>query len=160
MWIPRIFLVVLIAGLFLRTEGWPSDIRLASQPVVVNAHNSFSKTVNKLKAAMEARNITIIFEKNHKDVVAAVGIEGKNSVTIGFTGPMIEHKVLTAEPRAALEMPLKIVIRELDHGKVEVIYYQPSFLFSHYQNKNLDKLSREMDVLVGSIVKEATQSDG
>ena len=57
-------------------------------------------------------------------------------------------------------MPLKIVIRELDDGEVEVIYYQPSYLFKHYQSKNLDKLSREMDILVGSIIKEATKSDG
>ncbi|NIO21672.1 MAG: DUF302 domain-containing protein, partial [Candidatus Aenigmarchaeota archaeon] len=86
--------------------------------------------------------------------------EGRNSATIGFTGPMIEHKILRAEPRAALEMPLKIVVRELDHGEVEIIYYQPSYLFKHYENKDLDKLSREMDILFGSIIKEATKSDG
>jgi uncharacterized protein (DUF302 family) len=92
--------------------------------------------------------------------MATVGIEGRNSTTIGFMGPMVEHKILRAEPRAALEMPLKIVVRELDHGEVEVIYYQRSYLFRHYQSKNRDKLSREMDILVGSIIKEATKSDG
>jgi uncharacterized protein (DUF302 family) len=154
----RIFPVVLIIVLFLLTGVWASDVRTSSQPVVVNSHNSFFETLNKLKRAIEARNLAIIFDVNHKDVMATVGIEGRNSATIGFTGPMMEHKVLRAEPRAALEMPLKIVVREVDHSEVEVIYYQPSYLFKHYQSKNLDKLSREMDILVGSIIKEATKS--
>ena len=147
--------MVLIIVLFLLTGVWASDVRTPSQPVMVNSHNSFAETKDKLKGAIEARNLVIIFDVKHKDVMATVDIEGRNSATIGFSGPMMEHKVLMAEPRAALEMPLKIVIRELDHGKVDVVYYQPSFLFSHYQNKNLDKLSREMDILVGSIIKEA-----
>jgi uncharacterized protein (DUF302 family) len=125
-----------------------------------DSHNSFSETISKLEGAIEARNLAIIFDVNHKDVMATVGIEDRNSATIGFIGPMMEHKVLRAEPRAALEMPLKIVVRELDHGEVEVIYYQPSYLFKHYESKNLDKLSREMDILVGSIIKEATQTNG
>ena len=158
--IPRIFPVVLIIVLFLLTGVWASDVRTPSQPVVVNSHNSFAETKDKLKGAIEARNLVIIFDVNHRDIMATVGIECRNSATIGFTGPMMEHKVLGAEPRAALEMPLKIVIRELDDGEVEIIYYQPSYLFKHYQSKNLDKLSREMDILVGSIIKEATKSDG
>jgi len=150
----RIFPVVSIIILFSITGAWSIDVRLPGQPVVVNSHNSFAETKDKLKGAIEARNLVIIFDVNHKDVMATVGIEGRNSATIGFTGPMMEHKVLGAEPRAALEMPLKIVVRELSHGEVEVIYYQPSYLFKHYQSKNLDKLSREMDILVGSIIKE------
>jgi uncharacterized protein (DUF302 family) len=156
----RISLVVLIIGFFLLTEARSTDVRIPSQPVVVNSHNSFSETVNKLEGAINARNLVIIFEVNHRDLMARVGFEGKNSVTVGFVGPMMEHKVLRAEPRAALEMPLRIVVRELDDGAVEVIYYQPSYLFKNYQNKDLAKLSREMDILVGSIIKETTESNG
>jgi uncharacterized protein (DUF302 family) len=154
----RMFPVVLMMGFFLLNEVWSTDVRIPSQPVVVNSHNSFSETINKLKGAIKARNLRIIFDVNHKDIMAMAGIEGRNSSTIGFVGPMMEHKVLRAEPRAALEMPLKIVVRELNYGEVEIIFYQPSYLFKHYQNKDLDKLSREMDALVGSIIKEAAQS--
>jgi uncharacterized protein (DUF302 family) len=156
----RIFLVGLIIGYFLLTGVWSSHLRTPSQPMVVDSHNSFSETKDKLKGAIEARSLLVIFDANHRDIMAGVGIKGRNSTTIGFTGPMMEHKVLMAEPRAALEMPLKIVVRALDNGEVEIVYYQPSYLFSHYENKDLDKLSREMDTLVGSIVKEATRNNG
>jgi uncharacterized protein (DUF302 family) len=154
----RIFLVVLIIGHFLLAEVWSTDVRIPSQPGVVNSHNSFSETVKKLKGAIRARNLTVIFELNYEEIMGAAGIEGKNLVTIGFVGPEMKHDILRAEPKAALEIPLRIAVRELDDGAVDVIYYQPSYLISHYQNKNLDKLSREMDILVGSIIKEAAQS--
>jgi len=154
----RIFLVVLIIGHFLLAEVWSTDVRIPSQPGVVNSHNSFSETVKKLKGAIRARNLTVIFELNYEEIMGAAGIEGKNLVTIGFVCPEMKHDILRAEPKAALEIPLRIAVRELDDGAVDVIYYQPSYLISHYQNKNLDKLSREMDILVGSIIKEAAQS--
>jgi len=154
-----IFLVVSITGLFLLPEAWSTDVRTPSQPVVVNSHNSFSETINKLKGAVEARNLRVIFELNHEEVMGMAGFEGKNAITIGFVGSELEHDVLRAEPRAVLEMPLKIAVMELDDGRVDVIYYQPSYLFKHYQNKDLDKLKRRMDILVGTIIKEAAEKN-
>jgi len=155
----RIFLVASIIGHFLLSEVWSADVRSPSQPVVVNSHSSFSETINKLKGAIKARNLAIIFEVNHKEIMAMGGFEGKNGVTIGFVGPKMDHDVLDAEPKAALEMPLKIAVSELDNGAVDLIYYQPSYLFKHYQNKNLEKLSRKMDTVVGSIILEATEGN-
>jgi uncharacterized protein (DUF302 family) len=91
--------------------------------------------------------------------MAMAGFKGKNAITIGFVGSELKHDVLRAEPKAALEMPLKIAVMELDDGRVDVIYYQPSYLFKHYQDKDLDKLKREMDILIGTIVKEAAEKN-
>jgi uncharacterized protein (DUF302 family) len=155
----RISLVVLIIGFFLLTEARSTDVRIPSQPVVVNSHHSFPETINKLKAAIKKRNLMIIFELKHKEVMDMTGFKGKKMVTVGFVGREMEYDVLRAEPRAALEMPLKIAIVELDNGTVDVIYYQASYLFKHYPNKDLDKLKRGIDVLFGSIIKEAAGSN-
>jgi uncharacterized protein (DUF302 family) len=155
----RIFVVVLIIGHFLLAEVWSTDVRIPSQPGVVNSHNSFSETVKKLKGAIRARNLTVIFELNYEEIMGAAGVEGKNLVTIGFVGPEMKHDILRAELKAALEIPLRIAVRELDDGAVDVIYYQPSYLMSHYQNRDLDKLKKKMDILVGSIIKEAARGN-
>ena len=156
----RIFLMGLITGFLLLSGAWSSDVRIPSQPVVVNSHSSFPDTVRKLKSAIKARNLSVIFEASHGEIMARTGVVGKDGITIGFTGPKIRHEVLRAEPRAALEIPFRIVVRELDSGRVDVIYFQPSYLFAHYGSRALDKLSRMMDILVGSIIKEATESNG
>jgi uncharacterized protein (DUF302 family) len=160
----RILLLVLITGLFSQTETWSSDVRSHGQPVVVNSHYSFSQTISKLKGSIEKRNLKTSFEINHNKIVegtmAMAGIEGKNIVTLGFFGPEMGREILQAEPRAALEIPLKIAIKEFEDGRVDVIYYQPSYLFEHYQNKQLVKLSRKFDILVGNIILEATGTKG
>jgi len=155
----RISLVILIIGHFLLIGAWSSDVRIPSQPLAVNSHSSFPDTVRKLKSAIRARNLTFIFELNYEEIMGAAGIEGKNLVTIGFVGPEMKHDILRAEPKAALEIPLRIAVRELDDGAVDVIYYQPSYLMSHYQNRDLDKLKKKMDILVGSIIKEAARGN-
>lgn len=155
----RVFLIVLVLGFFLLADAWSTDVRIPSQPVAVNSHNSFPETMDKLKGAIKARNLTIIFELNHKETMAMPGVKGKNLVTLGFIGPEMERDVLRAEPKAALEMPLRIAVMELDNGTVDVIYYQASYLFNHYPNKDLDKLKRGIDILFGSIIKEAAGSN-
>jgi uncharacterized protein (DUF302 family) len=150
-----VFLIVLVLGFFLLGDAWSTDVRIPSQPVAVNSHNSFSKTIEKLKGAIKKRNLTIIFELDYEEIMGAAGIEGKNLVTIGFVGPEMEQELLRAEPKAALEIPLRIAVRELDNGAVDFVYYQPSYLMSHYQNRDLEKLKQKMDILVGSIIKEA-----
>ena len=160
----RILLLVLITGFFFQTRTWSSDVRSHDQPVVVNSHYSFSQTISKLKGSIEKRNLKTSFEINHNEIVegtmAMAGIEGKNIVTLGFFGPEMGREILQAEPRAALEIPLKIAIKEFEDGRVDVIYYQPSYLFEHYQNKQLVKLSRKFDILVGNIILEATGTKG
>lgn len=155
----KIILAVLVGGLFLPPGVWSSDVRSHGQPVVLNSHYSFSETKDKLKGSIERRNLKTILEINHNELVeglmAMAGIKGKNIVTLGFLGPKMGQEVLQAEPKAALEIPLRIAIRELEDGRVDIIYYQPSYLFKHYQNKDLEKLSGKLDTLVGSIILEA-----
>ena len=155
----RVSLIASMIGFFLLPEAWSTDVRIPSQPVVVNSHHSFPETINKLKAAVKKRNLMIIFELKHKEVMAMTGFKGKNLATIGFVGREMEYDILRVEPRAALEMPLRIAVLELDNGTVDVVYYQASYLFKHYENKDLDKLHRGIDVLVGSIIKEAAASN-
>ena len=152
----KIILAVLVGVLLLPPGAWSSDVRSHGQPVVVNSHYSFSQTIRKLNRAIETRNLATIFEINHSEMMATGGIEGEKGVTIGFFDSKMGYEILQAEPKAGLEMPLRIAIRELEDGRVDVIYYQPSYLFAHYQNKQLSKLSREFDILVGSIIIEAT----
>ncbi len=90
-------------------------------------------------------------------MVEMVGGTETPSLTIGFAKPQMGQKVLSIEPLAGIEMPMRVAIRELKDGKVYVIYYQPSRMFAHYQNPKLDKLGKKMDKMVGSLAKAGTE---
>ena len=128
-----------------------------SEPVMVKSQNSFDDAVSKIKAAINEKGLAIIFEANHKNMMAMVGIESKKSLTIGFAKPEMGNMVLSAEPRAAIEMPLRIAVRELENGDILVIYYRPSYLFSHYKNEKLNMIAKKQaDKMVESIAQAGT----
>lgn len=135
----------------------PISAQAKDQPVVVKSRNSFSDTVSKLKQAIQEKGMMVVFEANHKNMLAMIGQQSKESVTIGFGRPQMGGMLFGAEPKAALEMPLRVAVRELDNGDVLVLYYKPSYLFAHYRNKKLDSLAKEMDTMVTSLVSAATQ---
>ena len=72
-----------------------------------------------------------------------VGIEGPPSITIGFAKPQMASQLLAIEPLAALEMPMRIAVRDVGGGNIKVIYYKPSYLFSHYGNDKLTGMAKK-----------------
>lgn len=128
------------------------------EPAIVKSSSSFEVTKKRLKDAIKGKGLSIVFEANHQNMMKMVGIESKKSVTIGFAKPQMAAKFLSVEPRAALEMPMRITVREMDDDSIVVIYYHPSYLFAHYGKKKLTMMAKKrMDPMVEMFVKAATK---
>jgi len=127
------------------------------QPVIVQSSKSFTDTVASIKAVMKKKGVAIIYEANHQNMIAMVGGSTTPSVAIGFAKPQMGQKLLAAESLAGIEMPMKIAVREKADGKVFVVYYKPSYLFSHYNNPKLKKLGNKMDKMIGMFAKAGTK---
>ena len=141
-------LVLLTAPVMAQSKG---------EPVIVISSNSFEVTLKKLKDAIKSKGMNIVFEANHQNMMKMVGIQSKRSVTLGFAKPQTAAKLLSIEPRAALEMPMRITVRELEDGTIVVIYYRPSYLFAHYGKEKLTMMAKKkMDPMVEMFAKAAT----
>ncbi len=126
--------------------------------VSVVSKNDFDKTVAKLKAAIKMHGLATVFEANHQNMMKMVGIESKKSVLIGFAKPQVAAKLLKLEPRAALEMPMQVAVRELDDGSIVALYFAPSFLMSHYGKPKLRMMAeKKLDKMVAMLVAMATK---
>ncbi len=147
-----IWSIVLTAGLALTAHAAGGK-----QPVMLESSKSFTATVAGIKGAIKKKGLAIIFEANHQNMIAMVGGSTTPGVAIGFAKPQTGQQLLSREPLANIEMPIRIAVRELANGKVYVIYYQPSYLFAHYNNPKLKKLGEKMDKMVGMIAKAGTQ---
>ena len=130
----------------------PAQAADADQPLMLKSAKPFADTVAGIKSAIQDKSLAIIFEANHQNMIAMVGGSTTPSVTIGFANPKMGELVLTTEPRANLEMPMRLAVRELSDGEVYVIYYEPSYVFSHYDNDKLNGVGEKMDKMVGGIV--------
>jgi uncharacterized protein (DUF302 family) len=143
---------ILSAGLIVTAHAAESK-----QPVMLESSKSFKDTVAGIKGAIKKKGLAIIFEANHQNMIAMVGGSTTPGVGIGFAKPQTGQKLLSKEPLANIEMPIRIAVRELANGKVYVIYYQPSYLFAHYNNPKLKKLGEKMDKMLGMIAKAGTR---
>jgi uncharacterized protein (DUF302 family) len=134
-----------------------TQVALAAKPVMVDSNQNFEQTVNAIKGAIKKKNLAIVFEANHKNMIEMVGGQATPSIVIGFAKPQMGEKLLKMEPLAGIEMPMRIAIRELKDGKVKVIYYLPSKLFDSYNNPKLGKLGAKMDKMITMLVKAGTK---
>lgn len=80
------------------------------------------------------------------------------SQTLDVFHPRYGATIFRADPRAAIEAPLKIAVREGTDGKTVVSYFQPSSLFARY--RGLEELGKELDGVFERIVSYATGSAG
>ncbi len=129
------------------------------QPIVVKSQNDFDTTYNRLKEALQKDGLMVVAEANQKQMLALVGVEYRNSVTILFARPEMGAKILPMVPECACDMPLRIAIVEKEDG-VYVVYYQPSYSFGHYGNEKLTMMMRKMaDPMFEKWVKTATSKE-
>ncbi|GMR05764.1 MAG: hypothetical protein BMS9Abin25_0339 [Gammaproteobacteria bacterium] len=152
------FVVIVVWSIVLSTGlALTAHAAANKQPVMLESSKSFKDTVAGIKGAIKKKGLAIIFEANHQNMIAMVGGSTTPGVGIGFAKPQAGQQLLSREPLANIEMPLRIAVRELANGKVYVIYYQPSYLFAHYNNPKLKKLGEKMDKMLDMIAKAGTQ---
>lgn len=155
MWSKRSFVVSVWVALFLLAGVGLGQKR--GEPQVVESNYSYQETVQKLKDAIVGNEMMLLLEADHKMMLSMIQEETRPSITIHFGRPQMGAMLLKAEPKAALEMPMRVLVREFDDGKVRVLYYKPSYLFSHYRNQNLDMVGKNMDMMVEKLVTAATR---
>ncbi|GAB7534794.1 DUF302 domain-containing protein [Burkholderia sp. 3C] len=88
---------------------WPSGV-------------GFDATLARLRDALAERGLRIFAEIDQAAAAADAGMTMPPTVLILFGNPKAGTPVMLREPRAAVELPLKLVVRQTVDGRVEVDY--------------------------------------
>ena len=64
-------------------------------------------------------------------------------------------RLITAEPRAAYEAPIRLYIHENPGGTATLVYVKPSTLFRPYGHPEVAKVAAELDPIVDRIAAQA-----
>lgn len=115
---------------------------------------SFQETLDRLTAAVRDANLVLVKEVDYQTMLKMVNME-----TAGLRGYEVFHprygaRLFRSDPRAGLEIPLRIFIRE-DGDKAIVSYYLPSSIFAAYNG--LGDLGRELDEVFATMTDRATK---
>jgi uncharacterized protein (DUF302 family) len=90
--------------------------------------HSVDETVRRLEDALSARGIRLFTIIDHSGEAERVGIQMPNTKLVIFGHPKAGTPIMLASPRAALDLPLKILVAEDSAGAVWMSYNSTTYL--------------------------------
>ncbi len=93
---------------------------------------SVADTVARLSAVIAARGMKMFAVIDQSGEAQAAGLELRDTKLVIFGSPQAGTPVMVAEPLAALDLPLKVLVWE-DGCQTKVSYTAPSELAARYQ---------------------------
>lgn len=122
--------------------------------VMAMSKYDFNETVSRVKQAIEAQGLMVVFTVDHQAMLEMVGLKTGGMLGIEFFHPKYGKVIAQNDHRAGIEIPLRLVVME---GDMETIfsYYKPSYTFSKYPK--LADLGRELDGVLSRIQEAVTK---
>jgi uncharacterized protein (DUF302 family) len=94
--------------------------------------HSIDETVDKLKAILKEKGVTLFALVDHSGEAAKVGLVMRPTRLLIFGSPRAGTPLMLATPSIAIDLPLKILIWEDDQEKVWLSYNSPEYLASRH----------------------------
>jgi len=97
---------------------------------IVNEPTSHSvdQTVERLKAGLQAKAVTLFALVDHSGEAAKVGMKMRPTKLLIFGNPKAGTPLMLAAPSSAIDLPLKMLVWEDDQGKVWISYNSSQYL--------------------------------
>jgi len=128
---------------------------LPKDRIVVRSSYSYIDTVTRIKRTIESKDLLIISNTDHQELLKLVGLKTGGMLGIEFFHPRYGKVIAKNDGAAALEMPFRVLIMEANDGKVLITFYRPSSALAQY--KGLGGLGRELDGVLDDIVASITK---
>jgi uncharacterized protein (DUF302 family) len=92
------------------------------------SNHSVDQTVEKLKAILQSKGVTLFAVIDHSGEAEKVGMKMPPTKLLIFGNPKAGTPLMQAAPSIAIDLPLKILVWEDAQGKVWVSYNSPEYL--------------------------------
>jgi len=96
------------------------------------SNHSIDETVERLEAILRSKGIALFALIDHSGEARKVGMPLRPTKLLIFGSPKVGTPLMEAVPSIAIDLPLKILIWEDEHGKVWVTYNSPQYLQKRY----------------------------
>ena len=155
-WLPAMCLSVVV----LASAATPAPARPVGELIVKASTRSVKESIDALVQAVEAAGAKVVARVDHAAGAKAVGSEMRPSEVLIFGNPKLGTPLMTANPRAGLDLPMKVLAYEDQAGKVWIVTTRPSALKARYGIKGRDDVFTAMgaalDKLTGAAVGAPT----
>jgi len=94
----------------------------------IPSNHSVDQTVERVKGILQTKQVTLFTLVDHSGEAEKVGMKMHPTKLLIFGSPKAGTPVMLAAPSIAIDLPLKILIREDAQGKVWISYNSPAYL--------------------------------
>ena len=122
-WWPALLFVV---SILLASEALA--VQIEEGIVKIPSHHSVDETVDKLKAILQSKGVTLFALIDHSGEAEKVGLKMPPTKLLIFGNPKGGTPLMLAAPSVAIDLPLKILIAEDPQGKVWISYNSSEYL--------------------------------
>lgn len=152
--LPRVVALMLLLAL-------PAAASAQGQMTVLPSKFPVQETADRLAKAIEEKGIKIAARIDHAAAAKAAGLELPPTVVLMFGNPKLGTPLMQANPRAGLDLPMKMLVWQDDAGKVWLGYAPPSALQTRYelQGKPAEDALKTMTGALGAFAKAATGAE-
>ncbi len=120
--------------------------------VEIASNHSVDQTVEKLKAILEAKGVNLFALVDHSGEAEKVGMMMPPTRLLIFGSPKAGTPLMLAAPSIAIDLPLKILVSEDNHGKVWISYNSSEYL---QERHNLPKDLLQNIAVVATLAAKA-----
>ena len=96
--------------------------------VEIPSNHSVNQTVQRLEDILKANRVQLFAMIDHSGEAQRAGLKMSPTKLLIFGSPKAGTPLMLAAPSTAIDLPLKILVREDEDGKVWVSYNSPSYL--------------------------------
>jgi len=92
------------------------------------SNHSVDQTVEKLKAILQAKGVTLFALVDHSGEAEKAGMKMRPTKLLIFGSPKAGTPLMQAAPSVAIDLPLKLLVWQDAQGKVWISYNSPDYL--------------------------------
>jgi uncharacterized protein (DUF302 family) len=124
--------------------------------VAIASNKGVTETIDRLKAALESKGVTIFARIDHAAGAKAAGMELRPTQLLIFGNPKAGTPLMQASQTIGIDLPLKALAWEDAAGRVWLSYIDPLWLAARYALGAPTKApANALAATLDSLVKEA-----
>jgi uncharacterized protein (DUF302 family) len=94
----------------------------------IRSNHSVDETVARLKGILDAKGVTLFSLVDHSGEAEKAGLKMPATKLLIFGSPKAGTPIMLDAPSAALDLPLKILVRQDEDGRVWIAYNSSAYL--------------------------------
>ena len=114
---------------------------------------AFQSAVDRLVGVIEKAGMTVFAKIDHAAGAKDVGLSMAPSTVLIFGNARGGTPLMQADPRAALDLPLRILVRKNERGQTLLAFHPVRTMLKSYKlpNELTDRLAKVQQLLVGAL---------